>query len=228
MSEPANSGGYLQDVVLPLSAFTLDSGAGLGTTAAGNVYRAAQATNLRGISWDAAADGTDIIRCDYTLPSDFHYSVSDVVGTRPMVQMLLRWRLVDLAATSNTTLNLLANAQWHPAGWTQDSTGRVVTEVNGPTALSTLAANLSVNVGGGATPADVADATEEGLRWATYDFTAAMTAAQRKALTPMTTFQMFFFPSAAIGANLRLDITSAIFRYRRHAQPAYRPWRQLA
>lgn len=219
-------GGFSKDVVLALSQFTLDTGAGLGTTAAGNVYRASSATDLRCISWDAAADGTDIIRVDWTLPSDFHFSPSDALGTRPMLQMLLRWRLVDLAATSNATLNLLANARWHNSGFTQNNVG-VVTEGNGQTSLNTLASNLSVNVGGGGTPADVADATEEAQRWATYDFTAAMTAVQRKALVPMSSFQMFLFPSAAIGANLRLDITGAIIRYRAHHQPYFKQMRAL-
>lgn len=219
-------GGFVREIPIPLSQFTLDTGAALGTTAAGNVYRGSSATNLRCISWDAAADGTDIIRLDTVLPADFHFSPSDAISTRPMLQMLLRWRLVDAAATSNATLNLLGNARWHGSGFTQNSFG-VVTEGNGQTSLNTIAADLSVNVGGGATPADVADATEEAQRWATYDFTAAMTAVQRKALVPMSTFQMFWFPSAAIGANLRLDITGAIIRYRAHHQPYFKQMRAL-
>lgn len=190
--------GFIEDVVVPLGAWTLDTGLTIPAVGGGGiVHRAAIATSLNGICWDATATTTDIARLDWTLPGQFKRA--QVYGERqtPLLQLLCKARVRDAATGSNADLALTAQVFMHNVA---------------ETSLQTLASAVSNTIGA----TDYADASEEGFAWYTFDLYGGMSAAQKLLALPLATLQILLAPQEAVGTSLYIDLIGTVIRYRRH------------
>jgi hypothetical protein len=190
--------GVTRDTPIALAQWSLGAGTIIPARADGAVGREAVATSLSGIIWDDTADQTDTIRLDYTLPGQFKSQAVNKNDT-PVLKLLVKARVRDTTGSAGANTNLALNAQMFFHGV-------------GDTALSTLAAAVSVVVGA----IDYADATEEGFAWYEYDLYAAMSAAQKLSLIPLETIQIILGPNEAVGTALYIDVIGTVLRMKEH------------
>lgn len=195
---------------IPLRSLQLATGAVIPTGSGGVRYGVAGSTNtLSAIQWVATAATSDVIRLNWSLPWDFRrdWTNTDAKGNRPRVVLAIEGRQA-LTGTFDATLGWTANAIWR----NPTINHRTGAQSAGEAAANTLAAPVTA-----LTPALFAEAALDGLRWYFLDITAAMTAAQRRALRPGAAFDFTLAPTVTVGTNLRLDITAVQVMYRAHA-----------
>jgi len=200
IDQSAQDIGYVEDVSVPLGAWTLGAGTTIAAAGAGIVGRAAAATSLGCIQWDDTADASDIVRLDWTLPGQFKSAQRAGIRQSPMLKLLVKARVLDGTGSATANANLALDAQlfFHNAA---------------ETALQTLSAVVTNVVGA----ADYAAAAEEGFAWYEYDLYAGMSAAQKLLALPMTTMQILLNPNETVGTNLYIEVIGTVIRYRRHA-----------
>lgn len=198
VSRAAQQAGYVESLPIPLSQWTLDSGAALGTTASGNVYRAkvGPSSALAAIAWDATADNTDIIRLDWNAPDHFRGGGTVNTALHPTLVLEAATRLFHASSTDNTSLRLQCQVQIHSPG---------------AASVETLASVLTADP-----PAAAPENSIDTFAWLKFNIGAALTDAQRKLLVRGAYVGIQLYPNGAIGTGTRLDVLKTRLWYSRH------------
>lgn len=203
-------GGYTEDIPLPLGSWTLEDGTTIPAVGAGIVGMAQIDSGGGGVStviqWDDTADNNDIIRNDWCLPGQFKHRGNlepHEARYEPILKLMVLARLKDGtgAASPNADLALQCDPAWLHIG---DAT------------ISTLTTAVSNTVGA----TDYTDSQLNGFAWYTFDLVAAMSTAQKNAISPGDAFAFRLHPQEAIGTNLFLEVMAARVRIGRHASLA--------
>lgn len=209
--------GFTKCVAIPLTAWVLAAGTPPIAATTNIVGVGAVATTLIGHIWDSGADGSDTLLLPWTLPSDFYRGGTQAgMKTALILRVKARKRDVDLTNTT-ATLALTLDAYWHNSNLSRSA----FTETDGDTTVNHLTAVITT----AALPAPVAAASEEAFRWYEFDIGAAMTDAQRAALTPGATMQLLLSPSTTVGGNDFIEAVGYEILYRGHLVPADKPYR---
>lgn len=205
-------GGYARVLNTPSLNLWINSSAGtlqqMPATGANVVGYGAISSTLVGLVWNATADANDQAILPLTIPADFFADTGRPGGkARLLVRVKARKRDTTGSATDNADLALTLNAHWHNSAFSADG----LTESDGDTSVSTLAAVISntLNASSGAT-----DGAEEKFRWYDFDVTAAMTDAQRQALRPGASMKLTLAPQEAVGTALAIDVLGVQVLYR--------------
>lgn len=213
--------GFLGHLPISVSQFTHDDAGTLKQLAAvagGKVGLAYASSGLLCLNWDATADANQKALLDIAVPHDFRTDTG-VTGERSSLQLVARVRKLDTtgSATENSTLKLNVAASWQNPSITDAGV-----ESDGDTALNTLTTTVSFTdlAGTSTLPAKAASTAEEKFRTLVADISGGMSTAQLEALKAGASMTLSIAPSAAVGANLNVEVTAVALVYSRHLTPA--------
>jgi hypothetical protein len=228
MRIPRGAGpGYTEDMPIPLTLWTLDSGAGLDatTTAVRRLPVAGTSTAtplttspLHGLQWPAASTQTARISTGIMLPGQWRRGTRKN-GDKPAVHLLVHAKQSGTGTDQNVSLN--ATASWVNPSYSDAGTARDNPDETAPLQLTVPATSVNLS------PISVAALTSR-FRVLRFDLTNAMTtlvnartAAERLMYWCSMTVTLGITTPAAgnvtLNANTTVDIIGTSLSYVRNA-----------
>jgi len=187
--------GWRQDIPIPLSDWTLGTGAVLTT---GTTPRlSAVATNVNDIVWIFSAVATDVIQYQFTVPRQWAIDKNDLV--------LRVWaRKKDSSSDENATLNIQCQMYWSSLQQTSGGTASAA-------ALSSLTTPAKALLAASSTGADLSS-------FALYELDlGARLTAESKAISVGDNVRLVFGPDATVGTtDMTLEALAFQLRTRTH------------
>lgn len=207
--------GFCKPEVLDLATFRNLDGSAIAASGANIVGFGAVGTNSLGLIWDPAADANDVIVRPGTLPPTFA-QYEDGTSDRGRIIARLRARKVDAGSNpENSTLALSSIARFHTPAFNDNGV-----EIDGASSVATVTVSQTL-------ASKVAAATVSALRYYYFDYTAAMTVAQRRALFGGAKFDLSFGLSGAPGTGLSVEVWSIELFMPQNLTPAKKFIRRL-
>lgn len=207
--------GYAKPEVLDLATFRNSDGSAIAAAGAGIVGFGAVGTNGMGLIWDPAADANDVVLRPGTLPPTFA-QYADGTCDRGRIIARVRARKVDAGSNpENATLALSMIARFNSPAFNDNGV-----EIDGGSSVATVTVSQTLG-------SKVAAATVSALRYYYFDFTAAMTPAQRRALFGGAKFDLSLGLSGAPGTGLSVEVWSVELFMPQNLTPAKKFIRRL-
>lgn len=196
-----------------------------GTTTGTVGFKLVQGNNadLNKLVWEATADSTDKFEFDFTLPPVFRRD-GGLPGQHVGLFVRAKVRKFDTTglATDNSDLTLAMGMSWSNPAVTDAGV-----ESNG-SAYAALTADVTGKTLDGTALVPAKTATEGGERWMEWDFTNALSSAQKAALRAGASITFRMYPNEAIGTALQLEVSDIHVFYGQHLQPENKSLRNKA